>query len=147
MSDLATRFWTKAQIGAADDCWEWRGHRSAHGYGRINVDGKVRQAHRIAYELAVGALPEGLVLDHLCRNRACVNPAHLEPVTNRENILRGVGASAQHARKTHCPQGHPYDEANTYYVSSGKRECRICRRVTNTACRRRYRERKRSAAA
>ncbi len=86
-------------------------------------------AHRAAYELYVGPIPEGLTIDHLCRNTLCVNPAHLEAVTMRENILRGTGPSAQAARKTHCLRGHPFDDGNTLFRATGKRVCRACQRV------------------
>lgn len=81
----------------------------------------------MSHELHKGPIPEGLVIDHLCRNRGCVNPDHLEAVTQRENILRGEGLAAANARKTHCPKGHPYSGENLYVVpSSGRRQCRIC---------------------
>jgi hypothetical protein len=85
-------------------------------------------AHRLAYQLSVGQVPEGRDLDHLCRNRARVNPSHLEPVEHRENVMRGQSFSAINAQKTHCPQGQPYDEANTYADSRG-RHCRVCNRA------------------
>jgi hypothetical protein len=88
-----------------DQCWEWRGWRDRHGYGRIDVKRVSRLAHRIAYEILIGPIPDGLELDHLCRNTSCVNPAHLEPVTHRENMGRGTFAT-----KTHCPAGHLYAE-------------------------------------
>jgi hypothetical protein len=77
----------------------------------------------------MGAVPEGLELDHLCRVRGCVNPKHLEPVTHRENLMRGESWSAVNARKTHCPEGHPYDETNTYIDGKGRRRCRECARA------------------
>jgi hypothetical protein len=98
------------------------------GYGVLStVDGN-RYAHRLAYELLVGPIPEGLHIDHLCRRPECVNPAHLEPVTNVENIRRGNAGLFQ-ASKTHCKQGHPYDEKNTLIRRSGGRACRECHRI------------------
>lgn len=86
-------------------------------------------AHRYAYEHFIGPIPEGLQVDHLCRVRNCVNPDHLEAVTCRENVLRGDGVAAANARATHCPQGHAYDEANTYTWTNGGRHCRACARI------------------
>lgn len=76
------RFWPKAEVGEDSECWPWVGSRDPYGYGRLKINGKFRGAHRLAYELSVGSIPEGLEIDHLCRNRCCVNPAHLEPVTH-----------------------------------------------------------------
>jgi hypothetical protein len=121
---LSDRFWSK--VNKTDTCWLWTGCRGSAGYGQLYVAGHVLYAHRIAWDMVNDPLPRGLQLDHLCRVRACVNPAHLEPVTRRENILRGISPSAVHARKTHCPAGHAYDEQNTY-VDDGSRYCRACR--------------------
>lgn len=109
-------------------CWRWQRSLNANGYGRIGFYARGPQyAHRVSYETFVGPIPEGLAIDHLCRVRDCVNPEHLEPVTNRENLLRGIGFAARYAATTHCPQGHPYDEANTYYrPGRGGRNCRRC---------------------
>ena len=111
-----------------DGCWIWTGSRNALGYGRVHfgASGRLKFAHRLAYELLVGPIPDGLVLDHLCRQPSCINPAHLEPVTDRVNILRGEGFAARAARQTHCPSGHPYDDENTYRWR-GVRYCRACR--------------------
>lgn len=114
---------------APSGCWLWSGCTGSGGYGRVSVGGKQMPAHRFIYELLIGEIPHGLQLDHLCRVRNCVNPSHLEPVTGRVNILRGEGPCAQHARKTHCPQGHPYDAANTYLHKGKYRYCRICLRL------------------
>lgn len=114
-----------------DDCWEWTAGIDGAGYGQLavqNGEGKTSaKAHRLVYELLRGPIPEGLELDHLCRNRRCVKPGHLEPVTHAENVSRGR-AGAHHAAKTHCPQGHPYDEANTYVRKDrvNRRQCRAC---------------------
>jgi hypothetical protein len=125
------RFWGKADTSAGPDaCWLWRASRERGGYGMFHLDGKKRLAHRVAYELAIGPVPEGLVLDHLCRTRDCVNPKHLEPVTFRENVLRGAGITAQCARKSHCLRGHPLSGPNLYLHSDGRRECRSCRPTT-----------------
>jgi len=114
-----------AKIDKSDDgCWNWTNVVSGT-YGRFYVDGKHVQAHRFSYELYVGPIPDGLDLDHLCRNRLCVNPAHLEPVTRQENILRGCRARGQ---KTHCVNGHEYTPENTYTSanSPNHRFCRAC---------------------
>lgn len=123
----------------ANGCWVWKAYRDRHGYGHISVYGRRSLlAHRVSYEAFVGEIPQGLTLDHLCRNRACVNPAHLEPVTARENSLRGASPAANYARQTECLRGHPFDEANTY-IWNGSRICRACRTVTSRLAKRRKR--------
>jgi len=138
-SRLPPRFWAKVRIGSIPThrpdlgpCWEWTASQVGNGYGQFGTwtgNGNNR-AHRVAYTSLVGPIPAGLQSDHLCRNRLCVNPEHLELVTLRENVLRGEGPAAQHARKTHCPKGHPYDEKNTYLLVIGngvRRYCRACK--------------------
>jgi HNH endonuclease len=122
-------------------CWLWTAHCSRDGYGRL-WDGERRVSpHRWIYSELVGPIPPGLEMDHLCRTRNCVNPEHLEPVTHRENILRGVSPPALHARKTHCPQGHEYTAENTLVSSPrGVRVCRTCKRASD----RRYKARLRT---
>jgi hypothetical protein len=106
------------------DCWEWPLFRSEDGYGRMQWDGRTRIAHRAIYRFLVGPIPQGLTLDHLCRNRGCVNPDHLEPVTQRENCRR--------ARKDFCAHGHELTPENTYVrPSNGRRSCRECGRRAN----------------
>lgn len=117
------RFWAKVE--KTSDCWIWKGAKHGRGYGNFFASGYVL-AHRFSYELARGPIPPGLTIDHLCRNRLCVNPDHLEAVTMRVNLLRGVGPSAVAARKTHCPRGHEYAGLNIYWTKDGRRKCRTC---------------------
>jgi hypothetical protein len=117
-----------ARIVVGDDCWEWAGAHNRDGYGTAYKDGRPQGAHRVIYELLVGPIPDGLQIDHLCRNRGCVNPAHMEPVTKKVNLLRGEGVGARFARKTHCANGHPFDAENTRITPAGYRVCRTCHR-------------------
>lgn len=116
-----TRFTSKVTV-EPNGCWRWTAStKGPTGYGQFSLNGRPRLAHRVAYEMFIGPIPDGLQIDHLCRNRWCVNPAHLEPVTNQENGRRG------RAVRTHCPHGHPYDAINTA-VYRGWRTCRECNR-------------------
>lgn len=123
--DDERRFWSKVEKSA--DCWLWRGAADSHGYGRFHLIDYTTGAHRFAYESAVGPIPDGLQLDHLCRVPLCVNPQHLEPVLQIVNVRRGKSGDWQRS-KTHCPQGHPYDAENTYVSKTGSRSCRACAR-------------------
>ena len=120
------RFW--AQVQKTDRCWLWTEAINHNGYGLFYSDHRNILAHRFAYEQSAGKVPEGLELHHLCQTRPCVRPDHLKPVTHAENIQLGRGGQNM-ARKTHCPQGHPYDLFNTYFKPVGGRECRECSRV------------------
>lgn len=115
---------------SADACWTWPGRSMKNGYASSTTgrgpDKRAVYVHRYAYEKLVGPIPEGLVIDHLCRNRLCFNPAHLEVTDHRTNILRGTGASARCAVKTHCPKGHPYEGDNLVLRPNGFRRCRTC---------------------
>jgi hypothetical protein len=120
------RFWAK--VVKSDGCWLWTAALSTGGYGRAYFDGRVQQAHRISYELLVGPIPEGLHIDHLCRERHCVNPSHMEPVTPGENVLRGVGPAALHAQMDNCTHGHPLSGENVRIDANGWRSCMACDR-------------------
>ncbi len=127
----ADRFWDR--VDASGDCWEWTAGCFDTGYGAFAAqydDGyKPRGAHRVAWRLLVGPIPHDLTIDHLCRNRACVNPDHMELVTRGENSVRGYGPTAKNRRKTRCKRGHPFDEENTYITPQGWRQCRECHRA------------------
>lgn len=111
-----------------DGCWLWRDGVGPDGYGRFRINKKLILAHRHFYESHHGTrIPPGMVIDHLCRRRHCVNPHHLQVVTPRENILRGNGASAINARKTECIHGHPLSGDNLHIKPNGDRKCRTCR--------------------
>jgi hypothetical protein len=107
-------------------CWNWLRARTASGYGEANIGGRVVSMHRAVYEYVLGPIPEHLELDHVCRNRGCCNPYHLEPVTHRENVRRGDSASARLARATHCIAGHEFTPENTVIIAGG-RQCRQCK--------------------
>lgn len=145
---LEQRFWSKVEF--TDECWLWTGAPTRWGYGQFSVGTykkqKMVRPHRLAYELLVGPIPEGLSLDHVCHNRdtecvggtqcihrLCVNPDHLEPVTRGENVRRGQSGfvtGALSRAKTSCPQGHVYSEENTYLYKTF-RACRTCRKVAD----------------
>ncbi len=125
---LIERFSAMVSPEPNSGCWLWLGCIDPNGYSCMRGEFGNRKAHQVAYELYKGPIPEALQLDHLCRVRTCVNPDHLEAVTQVENIRRGMGGSVN-ASKTHCPSGHPYNESNTFHRLVGVgRECRTCRR-------------------
>ncbi len=155
--------WIMARVVVNESgCWLWQGSLSKSGYASIWVAGKKQRAHRVLWELTNGPIADGLELDHVrergCVHRHCINPAHLEPVTHHENLLRGSGFAATNAAKTHCIRGHPFDEPNTYYFDEGRqRHCRACDAIraahqralrgptAEQAYQREYRERNRDA--
>ena len=128
------RFWPK--VDASGDCWEWTATRTKLGYGMfaLYINPADTQttgvcAHRFAYESLVGPIPEGLVLDHLCRNPGCVNPDHLQPVTQAENHRRGIRWTPQKLNRTTCKHGHTFEGDNVGRHKDGARYCRTCSRV------------------
>lgn len=150
---LLERFWTK--VVKAEGCWPWTAGRNSEGYGSFAIGARSYDAHRVAYIISYGNPANGLVIDHACHSRdircdggptcahrRCVNPAHLELVSNRENTLRGRSFAAQNAIKTSCSRGHAYDELNTYVGVNGKRDCRMC----NAAAAARYKARQATAS-
>lgn len=132
--DRIDSFLAKIDMKGSSECWLWKAAIDYDGYGQFLYNQKVVAVHRFAYELLVGEIPDGLEIDHLCRNRACVNPFHLQPVTHRENMIRGdlsglAKGTAIHKAKTHCSHGHAYNKENTYIGSDGSRTCRTCARL------------------
>lgn len=126
--------WPIGYVVRENGCWDWVGSKTARGYGCWS--GAVRMglsrsayAHRVMYEMHVGSISKGLTIDHLCRNHSCVNPAHLEPVTQRENVLRGLAPAALVYQKEHCWQGHPLLSPNDYYTRKreGRADSRVCK--------------------
>lgn len=115
-------------ICAPSGCWEWIRGKHYRGYGQITIYNKHQFAHRAVYELLRGAIPKGKVLDHLCENTSCVNPDHLKVTTQKENVTRGGGITAENKAKTHCKRGHEFNEANTIKIPKG-RQCLPCRQI------------------
>jgi hypothetical protein len=143
-------FWRKCVYVPETGCVVWVGGRNSKGYGQFRGGGKTTGAHKWIWEQHEGPVPDGYELDHLCRNRACVNLLHLEVVTHRENVLRGETNAGINARKTHCIRGHEFTPENTYtYIGQGgreKRSCRICIRAKAPERQRRWRARQKAAA-
>jgi hypothetical protein len=112
-------------------CWLWQGFLNVHGYGRTKWEDRNWLVHRLVYELMEAPVPDGLFIDHLCRVRHCVNPGHMEVVTNRENVLRGETIPAAHLAKTHCHRGHEFNQENTYLFGPEMkwRQCKPCQKI------------------
>lgn len=120
-------------IDEATGCWLWQGDSVKGGYGRTFVDGRKWLAHRAAFTAYKGPIPEGLTLDHLCKRQACCNPEHTEPVTMKENTMRGNSFSRINAEKTHCSRGHELAGDNLYRYNDGRRDCRQCMSIRYVA--------------
>ena len=133
LDKIPERIKAKIDFEGPGGCWIWKGYVDPQGYGQLCYNGKPHiRPQRMIYEIMVGVIPAGLTLDHLCRNRACVHPKHLEPVSNKENVLRGTGLSAENARKIHCKRGHEFTIENTYIRRTPRgiqRLCRKCRKL------------------
>jgi hypothetical protein len=123
--------WSSAEVRITTGCWQWTGGKDAYGYGAIYRDGKVAKAHRVSYEMHVGPIADGLVIDHLCRNPGCVRPLHLDPVEHGENTRRGLRKTQQ----THCKWGHEFTPENTAQHTNGGRQCRKCNTKAGRAAR------------
>lgn len=124
------RFWSKVE--KSDGCWMWTAATGGGGYGRFKIDGRLHTAHRVAYELAIGDIPEGMQVDHLCNEPACVRPSHLRVCTPVENLMAEHSMTVPRANslKSHCPQGHPYSGGNLRTTQAGRR-CRACEQSYN----------------
>lgn len=139
--DPQKRFWRLVDRRSDEECWEWRGAQGGNGwkegrgYGYFKWRGRMQTAHRVAYEIAVGPIPDGLHIDHLCRNHPCVNPRHLEPVTRQENLRRSPLPGMRGRRQSHCKRGHARTEDNVRVSRNGMRHCRECERMRIRASR------------
>lgn len=132
------RFWR--HVRRTEGCWFWQGSQNGRGYGKLGRQGKMYLAHRVAFFSEYGWCPREL--DHICNERSCVRPNHLQPTSHRLNVLRSAGISALAARVTHCPRGHPYTGGNVKYERDGSRKCRTCANAVARA----WRQKQKAAA-
>jgi hypothetical protein len=130
-ADSTVRLWTQTQL--SDGCWEWQGVTNNYGYGRIRHQGRYTLAHRLAYELAYGPIPDKLQIHHRCANRRCIRPGHLQALTHREHRAIEPSPAEINAAKTHCHRGHPFTAANTRRRANGRRDCLACARDYSNA--------------
>lgn len=142
LRNLETDYLVK-DTGYTSDCWLWQRSLTTTGYGQIKRNGIYKFVHRLAYEKEYGPIADGLVIDHLCRQRSCIRPDHLEAVTHQENLLRGETIAANHAKRKDCRNGHSLEGDNLYMTPNGRRNCRKCR----SEAMKRYSKRKRENIA
>ncbi len=125
---LPKRFWSKVQPCPMSGCWIWVGGHNGHRYGIVSRDGRQTLSHQWTFDVAYGAVPVGMEIDHKCNTRECCNPAHLRPLTHADNLARSNSVSSVNRRATHCPTGHEYTFENTYRnPRNGDRQCKQCR--------------------
>jgi len=139
--DIKDRLLSKVRIDE-NDCWLWQGFRNSHGYGHIKVNKKTCKAHRVSYEVFVAAIPDGLILMHLCDVPACINPAHLIPGTQKENMADAIAKGRMQGGLTHCIRGHEFNLTNTYWRKDrpNERVCKQCRNIKIAEYRKRAKE-------
>lgn len=130
MNEVQLRnFIDKIEVDILEGCWDWTACKLDGSHGGFRLNGKIEYAHRVSYMYWKTTIPENMQIDHLCRNRSCVNPQHLETVAPKENILRGIGIAAINAKKTHCIHGHELIPKNTYIRKNGNRQCILCHKI------------------
>lgn len=140
-NSIRDRFWKKVSVSDNSSCWNWNAAKFGNGYGHFVIGkgkGRNKLSHRVAFEIYFGKISKGMVLDHKCKNKSCVNPYHLEQVTKRENTMRGDNPASRNNRKTHCIHGHPLSGDNLY-VWRNQRHCKICRNNIVENSRRKHR--------
>jgi hypothetical protein len=138
----SSNFWKK--VKKTDTCWIWTAYKDRDGYGTIYINPQNRRSHVVSYLIHGGHIPDGYVMHHDCKNKSCVNPAHLRAVTQRENLHADDTINRRNAAKTHCPHGHEYTPENTKYNNKNERRCQTCVREQTRRASKAYRQRKKN---